>query len=358
MKERHTECKLIFLTFQTPELLTAKVQERFGELHEEVERRLAHAEHEKSNSRHFDVIIEEDHVVRVAGRVRSYIESQVGYLPQRISEAGPLSDRHISHLLKSGRSGFKIETPPGENSDPEIAGWTIDLTLSTRVYIPRRRLFGRLLRRGLDLATAKADDVQQLFAEKNIVPNRGLRLYAGEFVLASTNEKLTFPDNMAGLLTGRSSYSRLGLSIDFSQNVIQPGHSDVIAIQIKNNLPFDVVLYPGCKIAQVALFRLSGSSGLPYNKDKKSKYLGVNRDLRSKFFDDEFYNSIAASKPAKDTVEAALDFSQIVLGVASLLFGLVSWLAGGSALASVFAGLTIVAVVLFAALLIYKHVRR
>jgi len=335
-----------------------RIRDRFSASEEAVAERLVHAAHEKRDSHQFDVIIKDDNVFRITDKAKSYIEREVGHLSTRIGESGPLSDIQLIHLIRSEGVGFKLESPFNPTPESDVASWTIDLTLSSRFFIPKQRRFARLFAQAFDLAKGDAERLQHLFTEKNVRAGRGLTIFPGEYVLASTNEKLTLPDNMAGVISGRSSYARMGLSVELSQHLMQPGHDDVVPLQLKNNLPFAVVLYPGCKIVQLALFRLSGSSSLPYARDGKAKYLGSNLDMRSKYYDDAFYKTLSHAPPKSDWVETALDFGQIALAAASILFGVISLISTSALRVAIFEGVAEGAVVLFVALLVFKLIRR
>lgn len=66
----------------------------------------------------------------------------------------------------------------------------------------------------------------------------------GEFVLALTHEKITIPKNMIGLVEGRSTYARVGLSMHQTAPWIQPGWSGPIVLEIMNNGPWRIELTP------------------------------------------------------------------------------------------------------------------
>ena len=356
IKEKNPSSQLVFLDFESEAIMRQKIKDRFPE-GPELAKRLDHAKHEISSSKDFDITIKEDSVLRILTKVRIYIEQSIGYLPPRMDSAGPLNDYQLIELIRSNRSGFRLDSPLPKEPDSDVSGWTIDLTLSPRFFFPKRTFRPRFLQRVFDLAQADTEKVGRIFVEHTAQPEKGFRLLAGEFILASTNEKLTLPANMAGLITGRSSYSRMGLSVELSQNILQPGHNDVVALQIKNNLPFDIRIYPGTRIAQVAMFRLTGPSKFPYETKKKPKYLGSNNDLRSRFFDDEFYESVRGKKIPKAGLDVAIDIAQIVLGLASILFAMATWVVPSSLFSLSFAAIAIVTTSLFVALLVYKIFR-
>ncbi len=358
IKEKHPGCRIVFLDFDSEQVMVERIKERFSKLQRAMSDRIEHAKREKQNAGRFDKIIKDDDVFRISEKAKAYIEEQTGRLPVRKGDSGPLSDIQLIHLIRSTGSGFQLRGPNNANLENDVGGWTIDLSLSPRFFVPRRKWLSRILRRPFDLKKGDVETIQQFFVEKSIGPNRGLTLFSGEFVLGSTNEKLTLPDNIAGLISGRSSYARLGISVELSQTMIQPGHDDLIPLQLKNNLPFDIVIYPGCKIVQVALFKLSGSSSRPYGKDKKAKYFGSNiENMRSKYFEDPFFTQLKSAERKVDRLDSVIDFSQIASAVASVFMLAISVISVGTVRQTIFEGLTIAAAVLFVALLVFKHVR-
>ena len=93
-------------------------------------------------------------------------------------------------------------------------------------------------------------------------------LHPGEFVLASTFEVITLPDDVAGRLEGKSSLGRLGLLTHSTAGFIDPGFSGHITLELSNVANLPVKLYPGMKIGQLCLFRLSSPAENPYGSAK------------------------------------------------------------------------------------------
>jgi len=75
-------------------------------------------------------------------------------------------------------------------------------------------------------------------------------LHPGEFVLASTYEVITLPDDIAGRLEGKSSLGRLGLLTHSTAGFIDPGFSGHITLELSNVANLPVKLFPGMKIGQ------------------------------------------------------------------------------------------------------------
>ena len=89
-------------------------------------------------------------------------------------------------------------------------------------------------------------------------------LHPGEFVLASTYEVVTLPDDIAGRLEGKSSLGRLGLLTHSTAGFIDPGFSGHITLELSNVANLPVKLFPGMKIGQLCLIKLSSPAQNPY----------------------------------------------------------------------------------------------
>lgn len=89
-------------------------------------------------------------------------------------------------------------------------------------------------------------------------------LHPGEFVLASTHERITLPDDVASRLEGRSSLGRLGLLTHSTAGWIDPGFTGHVTLELSNTATLPIKLWPGMKIGQLCLFRLSSPAEYPY----------------------------------------------------------------------------------------------
>ncbi|MEU3308387.1 dCTP deaminase [Nocardiopsis sp. NPDC055551] len=89
-------------------------------------------------------------------------------------------------------------------------------------------------------------------------------LHPGEFVLASTYEIVTLPDDVASRLEGKSSLGRLGLLTHSTAGFIDPGFSGHVTLELSNVATLPIKLYPGMKIGQLCMFQLTSPSERPY----------------------------------------------------------------------------------------------
>ena len=89
-------------------------------------------------------------------------------------------------------------------------------------------------------------------------------LHPGEFVLASTLEVITLGVQLAGRLEGKSSLGRLGLLTHSTAGFIDPGFSGHVTLELSNVANLPITLWPGMKIGQLCIFRLSSPAEHPY----------------------------------------------------------------------------------------------
>jgi dCTP deaminase len=110
-------------------------------------------------------------------------------------------------------------------------------------------------------------------------------LHPGEFVLGSTYEVVTLPDDVAGRLEGKSSLGRLGLLTHSTAGFIDPGFSGHVTLELSNVATLPIMLFPGMKIGQLCLFRLSSPAENPYGSAiYGSRYQGQRGPTPSRSF--------------------------------------------------------------------------
>jgi dCTP deaminase len=100
-------------------------------------------------------------------------------------------------------------------------------------------------------------------------------LHPGEFVLASTFERVRLPDDLAARLEGKSSLGRLGLVTHSTAGFIDPGFEGHVTLELSNLATLPIKLWPGMKVGQLAVFQMSGPAEFPYGSAVRgSRYQG------------------------------------------------------------------------------------
>jgi hypothetical protein len=96
-------------------------------------------------------------------------------------------------------------------------------------------------------------------------------------VLARVYECLTVPPNCAGKLEGRSSFSRMGLSVYCTASFVNPGWRGHLPLVLVNNGPFTLKIPPYISVCQLLLINLGGQPDRIYGEPS----------LRNKYVDDD-----------------------------------------------------------------------
>lgn len=160
-----------------------------------------------------------------------------------------LSDRDIRSEIESGRVGI-------DPYDPKmIQPSSIDVRLDK---------FFRVFENHKYEVIDPSKEQPELTREIEVGNDEHFILHPGEFVLASTYEVVTLPDDIAARLEGKSSLGRLGLLTHSTAGFIDPGFSGHITLELSNVANLPVKLFPGMKIGQLCLVRLSSAAENPY----------------------------------------------------------------------------------------------
>jgi dCTP deaminase len=128
------------------------------------------------------------------------------------------------------------------------------------------------------------DDLTELVEPRGDEP---FLLHPGEFVLGSTLECVTLPDDIAARLEGKSSLGRLGLLTHSTAGFIDPGFTGHVTLELSNVANLPITLYPGMKIGQICFFRLSSPAEKPYGSGASgSRYQGQRGPTPSRSYRD------------------------------------------------------------------------
>jgi dCTP deaminase len=181
-----------------------------------------------------------------------------------------LSDRDIRAEIAAGRVGCEPFT------ESMIQPSSVDVRLDKFF-----RVFENHKYSVIDPSIEQPDLTREVIAEGD----EPFILHPGEFVLASTYEVITLPDDIAGRLEGKSSLGRLGLLTHSTAGFIDPGFSGHITLELSNVANLPVKLFPGMKIGQLCLIKLSSPAEHPYGSEKYgSRYQGQRGPTASRSF--------------------------------------------------------------------------
>jgi len=126
---------------------------------------------------------------------------------------------------------------------------------------------------------------EELTEEVEIGDDQPFILHPGEFVLGSTLERVTLPDDLVARLEGKSSLGRLGLLIHSTAGFIDPGWDGHVTLELSNVANLPITIYHGMKIGQVSFMQLSEPASAPYGSSTLgSKYQGQRGPTPSRYW--------------------------------------------------------------------------
>jgi dCTP deaminase len=171
-----------------------------------------------------------------------------------------LSDATISRALAEGR----IEIDPYEPSLLQPSSVDVRVDNLFRVFHNNRYPF-------IDVKVEQ----EELTELVEVDGDHPFVLHPGEFVLGSTLERITLPDDLVARLEGKSSLGRLGLLIHSTAGFIDPGWDGHVTLELSNVANLPITIYVGMKIGQISFVQLSEPAERPYGAAALgSKYQG------------------------------------------------------------------------------------
>ncbi|MBM3143009.1 MAG: dCTP deaminase [Chloroflexi bacterium] len=184
-----------------------------------------------------------------------------------------LSDRTIKDEIARGR----IIIEPLIPSCIQPASVDLHLDKKLLVFKPQRHPAYIDIRRSPD----HLNEVVELDEDNAFFLN------PGEFVLASTLESITLPDDIVGRLEGKSSLGRIGLLIHSTAGYVDPGWQGHLTIELSNVAKLPITLYYKMKIGQISFLRLTSPVDRLYGAaELGSKYQGQIEPTASKYHED------------------------------------------------------------------------
>jgi dCTP deaminase len=180
-----------------------------------------------------------------------------------------LSDRDIRAAIEAGRIVIDPFIPEA------IQPSSVDLHVDRRFRVFRNNRYPFI-----DVRTDQPDltELVEIDAELPFI------LHPGEFVLGSTLERVSLPDDLVARLEGKSSLGRLGLLIHSTAGYVDPGWDGNLTLELSNVANLPITLYYGMKIGQISFQRMSSPVEVAYGDDRiGSKYRGQTDPTASRY---------------------------------------------------------------------------
>lgn len=94
------------------------------------------------------------------------------------------------------------------------------------------------------------------------MPEEGLRLLPGSFVVCQTRETVNLSGAYSCLLSGRGSCAQVGLNVLQSSSFVEPGTDQKLRLEISNVGPHSVMIYPGMAVVKGIFISMSDVGSL------------------------------------------------------------------------------------------------
>jgi dCTP deaminase len=180
-----------------------------------------------------------------------------------------LSDRTIREQIDAGR----IVIDPFDPACVQPSSVDLHVDAEFRVFRNNRYPF---------IDVKQEQDLTELVEVK---PDEPFILHPGEFVLGSTLERVSIPDDLVARLEGKSSLGRLGLLIHSTAGYVDPGWDGFLTLELSNVANLPITLYPGMKIGQISFFQLTTAAETPYGS-AGNKYQNQQGPTASRFHEE------------------------------------------------------------------------
>jgi dCTP deaminase len=182
-----------------------------------------------------------------------------------------LSDRTIARLIDEGRIGID----PYDEALLQPSSVDVRVDRYFRVFHNARYPF-------IDVKQPQ----EALTELVEVEADEPFILHPGEFVLGSTLEVVSLPDDLVARLEGKSSLGRLGLLIHSTAGFIDPGFEGNVTLELSNVANLPITIYHGMKIGQISFMQMTEPTSTPYGSSALgSKYRGQRGPTASRYYE-------------------------------------------------------------------------
>lgn len=188
-----------------------------------------------------------------------------------------LSGLELRHLIeeKEIRIRSRDDSQPF-NVDAQVTEDAIDLRIYNKGWVVRDDVDC------LDPLPERFDG-KAVFEEVTIPPD-GYNLKQGQVLYTNTLDVISLPNNLAGRVSTRSTFARLGLSVHTTHSKLGVGHEQAIPLQLINHNRADLIIYPFTPYVQLQIEDVSGPvvpyRGKYYQEEDYRGPILVSRDQR------------------------------------------------------------------------------
>lgn len=195
-----------------------------------------------------------------------------GRLPEKefitsLNFVGTLPDWALKSHIKDGL--IKIDPLP-EDWETSVDEVTVDFHLGNQL-----RVFTSDGMNTIDTKFTTRGEMEEMMKMVELKPGQPFILTENDFVIATTKERLTLPDDIIGHLHGKSSLARLGIVVHSTAARFDPGWDGHPVLEFGTFLKGKkIVIYEGSPICSFSFEKLAYKVDRPYSKSPNNRYGG------------------------------------------------------------------------------------
>jgi len=161
----------------------------------------------------------------------------------------------------------RLWVTPMLDREEQVRSASIDMRLDTSFMLFRRSMHG-----GIDPLAAQESAIEATRERVTVPFGEGMWIHPQEMVLGATLEFVRMPDSMGAYVQGRSTWARLGLIVATAV-MVHPGFAGSLTLELVNTSNTPLKLYPGFRIAQLAVHSLERETDRGYDLTPDPQYL-------------------------------------------------------------------------------------
>lgn len=183
---------------------------------------------------------------------------------------GTLPDWSIKEHIKKGL--IKIDPMPSD-LDAVVDEVTIDFHLGKHLKVFKKQGWETI-----DTLHTSKEEMESMMEYVELKPGQPFILTDDQFVIATTAERLTLPDDIVGHLHGKSSLARIGVVVHSTAARFDPGWDGCPVLEFGTFLRGKkIIIYEGSPICAFSFEKLQEPVSRSYDNNPNNRYGGSDR---------------------------------------------------------------------------------
>lgn len=171
-----------------------------------------------------------------------------------------------------------------ENADGNVGAPRFDIAKQVGIDSIDLRIGcnGYRIKCNYDFINSMHPKIEDYFEEFSMSTKNGYVIRPGETIVVGTVERILLYGDFFGMVTGRTRYARMGISVHCSSNKFQAYSDAIVSLHLTNNNRVPIKIFPYQPIAQMIVFEISG-----YPVDKRTSEYREEAILRKPLITDK-----------------------------------------------------------------------